>query len=517
MSNMALRPHTAGLSQESIAPIPWGVPSCLQGSVLLGGLFNGALDDVAVNTAWQQSWLGQAVNALRQWITSWVSSSWVGGFLTGVFQGFSVLPVAIGLFFAAACVVGTGKMAAFMVLLTGVALLDGLLMRRCWLNYLTTVDVVVGLYFITAVLATCFSSVQPQSLGGLVKVALFALGYGVFRQCVAFQPKAIGGLLLWLVVLGLWQAGVGYQQLHQHTLSLATWQDPTINPELKLTRIFGTLLPLNPNLLAGFLVPMAGMALHWSGTALYDVLSCFAKTSVVKALVWAAIALVLVWATAATGSRGAYLAIAAMGATVFLVHGHWLFRRPIWPQWWLKVGWLLLAVGALVGVAGLLATSDALRHRVMSIFSMYEDSSIAYRFHVYKASWRMIADNWLVGIGPGNQTFTQIYGLYQTPGFNALGTYSVPLEVWVEQGVLGLMAYVILLVTVLFRWLNAMDTQPSGRVLSLGLACFVALVGVFVYGWFDTVWYRPIVQWQSWLLLACFAALTLTHSREESV
>lgn len=514
----------SGLNQSAIPPTVGGFPQWLDGSSILGGLYRLMVHgDVLVNRVWQQSMLGKIVNTLRDWMYRCVDSSLffkvLGRWAQQVpcLSTIPFLPVAIGLFFLLACLANTGLMAMAMCGLAVLALLDGLIYRRCWLNHLTVIDAWVVLYFASALVATCFSSVQPHSMFGLGKIILFVLGYGVFRQCVAFQPVALRWLLAWLVVLGLWQAGVGYLQLHQQALSLATWQDPNINPELKLTRIFGTLKPLNPNLLAGFLVPVAGMALHWAGVRLYDLLQSISRQTVIMAALWAAIAVMLLWATAATGSRGAYLAIAAMAGTVFMMHGHWLFRRAIWPQWWLKVGWVMLAVGMIVGVLGLLATSDALRHRVMSIFSMYEDSSIAYRFHVYQASWRMIVDNWLLGIGPGNQTFTQIYGLYQTPGYNALGTYSVPLEIWVEQGILGLIAYAGLLLTVLLRWLHGLDSQMNGRLLSLGLACFVALVGVFVYGWFDTVWYRPIVQWESWLLLACFSVVTLTASREERV
>lgn len=146
---------------------------------------------------------------------------------------------------------------------------------------------------------------------------------------------------------------------------------------------------------------------------------------------------------------------------------------------------------------------------------MYEDSSIAYRFHVYQAVWRMIQDNWLFGIGPGNQTFQQVYGLYMVPGYNALGAYSVPLEIWLEQGLLGLLCYVLMIITILFRGLHALDAEMNGHRLSLMMAVFIALMGVWVYGWFDTIWYRPIVQWQCGCLLAMFAALTQSASSSE--
>lgn len=41
----------------------------------------------------------------------------------------------------------------------------------------------------------------------------------------------------------------------------------------------------------------------------------------------------------------------------------------------------------------------------------------------------MFKDNWWIGVGPGNTAFRLAYGLYMKSGFDALGTYCVPLEV----------------------------------------------------------------------------------------
>ena len=53
----------------------------------------------------------------------------------------------------------------------------------------------------------------------------------------------------------------------------------------------------------------------------------------------------------------------------------------------------------------------------------------------------MFKDNWLLGIGVGNQNFREIYGLYMKTGFDALSAYNIYLEIAVESGIFALLAF----------------------------------------------------------------------------
>ncbi len=92
-----------------------------------------------------------------------------------------------------------------------------------------------------------------------------------------------------------------------------------------------------------------------------------------------------------------------------------------------------------------------------------------------------------------------------------MGAYSVPLELTVETGLIGVICYGWLVVTIFrlgWQLLNRLrqSRNPDGIWLIAGLA---TLVGMLVHGLVDTVWYRPQVQLLWWL---CIALVTSFYS-----
>jgi putative inorganic carbon (HCO3(-)) transporter len=89
------------------------------------------------------------------------------------------------------------------------------------------------------------------------------------------------------------------------------------------------------------------------------------------------------------------------------------------------------------------------------------------------------------------------------PGFSALSAYSVPLEICVEQGILGIASFALLMLTVLVNVLLCVDDgrMRSGRKL-FAIAMLVGIIGSVTYGLFDTIWYRPSVNLLFWWMVA---------------
>lgn len=413
------------------------------------------------------------------------------------------LLVGIIALFALQSFASTGLIGAMVVLLFGMVLLAALVFRPKLLNHVTIIDLLVLLFLASAILSTSFSSFFKTSLIGLAKMLTFMSGYVVFRVLSEQGRKPVTILFWSLALLGLGESMVGFYQHAMHIQPLATWSDQSINPELQMDRIFGTLKPSNPNLLAGFLIPCfaasAGLSLLY-----------FKKKTFPLSLVLIGISVLVLYALVLTGSRGGFLAMGTMFLCLFAALGHLIWQdRALAPFKWMKPTWLIVLLISVMAVGGGVLASEKIRTRVASIFAMREDSSISYRFNVYNSAFQMAKDNPIVGIGPGNGTFKLVYGLYMVPGYNALGAYSVPLEIAVEQGLIGLVIFLSLLLVLILRTALALDASTISLERKLLIAALLTgILGSFAYGVFDTIWYRPSVNLLFWFMVASLGRFT---------
>lgn len=355
------------------------------------------------------------------------------------------------------------------------------------------IDITVLIFFAANVVATCASHYLMPAVQGLAKVVIYICSYFYFTAMFRNSPKRKLLLVSVLVLAGVVQSLYGFDQFRNHVQPLATWEDPTV--ESQGTRIFGWLG--NPNLLAGYLIPICPLALALGFSALSSGRFLLAIPPLISSAI-ICVAIVL------TGSRGGYLAIGAAAATIsfMAVARFWMAK----PKARIFIVVLCIAIPILLLLG--LHFVPSFEQRITSIFAGREHSSNSYRINVWIASWRMFLDNWWIGIGPGNVAFRLAYGLYMISGYDALGTYCVPLEVAVECGVVGLAACVLLLVSLFARahisfW-SANPDKSTGLSLEqwLTAGATAALIGLLAQGMVDTVFYRPQVQFIFWLAVA---------------
>lgn len=369
----------------------------------------------------------------------------------------------------------------------------------------STIDLLVLFFLAFNVVAGCASHYFLPSLKGLAKLLVYVGAYFYFVG--AFQ-KETTRRVLWttiaLLLAGSLEALYGLYQYKIGVAPLATWEDPSI--EEKTTRIYGTLR--NPNLLAGYFVPLIPLSLGLAGAAL-EKFGWRRPIFILPAL----ISMLFTLACFLTGSRGGYLGIGAgIGFMALLAIGYLWVKRPSW-----RIAICLLVL--LTPCVFLLALHQfpSYENRILSIFAGREHSSNSYRLNVYVASFKMFLDNWWFGIGPGNQTFRFAYGLYMKSGFDALGTYCVPLEIAVETGLFGLLSFFFLVAATMCRAHLTFWSHNSGfeRWLTAGAAG--GITAIMVHGLVDTVFYRPQVQLIFWLLVAGIVALSIrTKSNQET-
>ena len=267
------------------------------------------------------------------------------------------------------------------------------------------------------------------------------------------------------------------------------------NENQLLSRSFGTLKHSNPNLLGGYLI--VGL----SSVFTFFVFN-FARKDKPRTGIFAGLFVLNIIAIIFTGCRGAYLGLIAFFGLLF--YGLTLYVKKIYGGFKnIKKRYKNIFAVIVATAIGIIALTPSISRRFVSIFHFRADSSISFRLNVYEAAARMFQDNPFLGVGVGNLNFREIYGLYMKTGFDALGSYCVPLEVAVESGIFALLAllafifYAAYKATCMFKDWTA---SFSSRVIIF--ATTLAILSTMAHGLFDTVWYRPQLQIIFWINVA---------------
>ncbi len=338
------------------------------------------------------------------------------------------------------------------------------------------------------ILATGFSPVPIAAAKGLAKLVSYLGVYALMRQLLAAAPPWWDRIVAALLAGELATSVIAIRQLYGDANALARWADPNSVAD-GTVRVYGPLE--NPNLLAGYLIPILPLAV----VALLRWRSWPQRLYAAAALVLGAVALLLSY------SRGGWLGmVAALGVVGLL-----LLLRAIrhWPALWRRLVPLLVLLVSVAVLVVAVTQIEALQVRVMSLFVGREDSSNNFRINVWLAALQMVQERPWLGIGPGNTAFNLIYPLYQQPKFNALSAYSVPLELLVEGGIPALLAGLGLLAASLRKGLAQLRGESSWALPAL--AAVAAIAGLCVQGATDTIFFRPEVQLTGWFCLASLA------------
>lgn len=355
------------------------------------------------------------------------------------------------------------------------------------------------IYFIICFITNFSSSMPMQSLYGFMKTLIYFAFY--FALC-QFLKSNKNFIYILLFVIAMIMSAESIYALAQNTFGLennATWQDLSyVNPENVLTRVYGTLKPFNPNLFAGFLV--AGIS------SILGVGLVLTKTKNYKlGLPFIFLFLISLLAVFLTGCRGAYISLFIMFLGILFASYQVVFNdfnsekiKKIWQ-------WLVASCSAFFVM--FLAFNHSILQRLLSIFILRADSSTSFRMNVYNSSIQMFQDNWLFGIGVGNKVFREIYGLYMLSGFDALSTYCVFLEMAVESGIFALLAYLLFIGSLLFIAIKSFINSNDFNYKVVIFVCAISIIAVMFHGLFDTVYFRPQIQYIFWTMCAILVSM----------
>ncbi|WP_033374222.1 IctB family putative bicarbonate transporter [Spirulina subsalsa] len=357
----------------------------------------------------------------------------------------------------------------------------------------TPIHLAVGVYWCIAVIATAFSDVKSAAFSGLIKLTLFLFMFLLGAQ-VLRSPRLRNWVVAVYLHVSLLVSAYGIRQQYKGVEQLATWNDPTslLAHETRVYSFLG-----NPNLLAGYLITAIALSI----AALFVWRGYLPKTLAGVMLVINLACLFF------TDSRGGWIAALALLITFFLLLRYWFaeYLPTVWRMWLVPMLFGGMTGAILLGIT----LVEPLRLRVMSIFAGREDSSNNFRINVWEAVFRMIGDHPIIGIGPGNDAFKQVYPLYARSGYgDALGAYSIFLETLVEVGWVGFALFLWFgLITFNLGLQQLARLRQTKEVQAFWLmAAIAACAGMLVHGLFDTVWYRPPINTLWWLMVALIAS-----------
>lgn len=351
-------------------------------------------------------------------------------------------------------------------------------------------------YFMIVIISLAGSTLFHLSLKGFFKTFTYMAFYFSLVQYLKNNKNKIPYLLGAIGLSISFEAVTGFLQNFSHVEEISGWQDVSgLNPEEVMTRVYGTLKPYNPNLLGGYFVAgipsLYGLASYFLADKKYK----FAIGGILLAL-FSTLTLFL------TGCRGSYIGMMVIFCGMFAVSAKYLWQN-----------YKTIYLSIVGGVVGLATTAilfvSSLRARVLSIFAMRQDSSNSFRFNVYHSSVDMFKDNWLLGIGIGNQNFREIYGLYMKTGFDALSAYNIFLEIAVESGVFALIAFVGFLVTLVKNSVKFILTSADTKSVIFVATALISICAVCIHGLVDTVFFRPQIQFVFWTMVGIIRTLTI--------
>lgn len=262
--------------------------------------------------------------------------------------------------------------------------------------------------------------------------------------------------------------------LYQYKIGISvqeSWVDRELNPDLK-TRVYSTLE--NPNILAEYLImtiPLT-IALLWNS-----------KNKLNK-LWFLIIGFVQLLCILLTFSRGGWIGI-AFSMVIFAI---FIDRRLI----------LFYLAGALVLVA---VSPEIIMTRIATIGNV-EDSSTAFRFPLWMASFDIIKDYWLTGVGLGPIAFKAIYPNYMRMGITAVHAHNIYLQLFIETGILGFIGFLLFVFSNIRCNLISFAKGIDTKIKRISIAVMSSILGLLVHGLVEYIFFNNKIIMIFWIIMS---------------
>ena len=326
------------------------------------------------------------------------------------------------------------------------------------------------------------SSVTSFAMGNSIKIFMvyfaFVLAYYLTVNAVRTKSQ------LYALISGMLFAGVAVALygIYQHIFGFAegtTWTDTQMFEDIA-TRVVSTFD--NPNVLGEYLLLLIPIAAGY-------ILSRHGSTNKgVSLVVTALLSVCMIY----TYSRGNWIGL----MVAILLFCMFYDGRVVW-------------LGVIFALFVPMLLPDNVITRFMSIGDT-ADTSTSYRVYIWMGSIAMLRDYWISGIGLGSEAFNMIYPFYSYSGIVAPHTHNLYLQVITENGIVGLVVFVALILMYYKMSISSIIRIKGDKMLKATITGLAAgMFGYLVQGMFDNVWYNYRIVFMFYIILALTSCAVL--------
>ena len=339
-------------------------------------------------------------------------------------------------------------------------------------NFKVKIDAFGFFVILMSLVFLIYSATSYASYSSMKIFMIYAVFIGFMFLVVACgsDKKRLKRMIFMFVLSGLFVSIYGiYQNFFGSNIGHA-WVDEEMFSDITV-RVYSTLE--NPNVLGEYLlllIPVCGAMIYASKRLLlrffyFSVMCCAG--------------LCLIY----TQSRGCWVGL-ILAAVIFAF----------------LVDKKLVAVG-IIGIALLpFVLPESIIYRFTSIGNL-GDSSTSYRVNIWLGTIGMIKDYWWMGIGIGTDAFNKVYPFYSYNAAVAYHSHNLYLQILVEMGICGLLAFITTMVVSVKKILVGY-IYGKKNIYSLLCASIIAgLLGFLLQGMFDYSWYNLRVFGIFWMFI----------------
>ncbi len=325
------------------------------------------------------------------------------------------------------------------------------------------------------VLTILFLIYSVTSYASVSSIKVFMI-YAVFI-CFMFvviacgtDKKRLKNMIFVFALSGLFVSAYGiYQNFYGSNIGHA-WIDEEMFSDISV-RVYSTLG--NPNVLGEYLILLIPIC----GAMIYGSEKFISKFFYFSVMGCAGVCLIF------TQSRGCWVGIILIAVIfAFLVD-----KR-------------LVVLGILAMLLLPFVMPESILNRFLSIGNL-GDSSTSYRVSIWLGTIEMLKDYWWMGIGIGTDAFNRVYPYYSYSAVVAEHSHNLFLQIFAETGICGFLTFIVAMMIALKKIIVGYIVGKKNLYSILCASIFAGLLGFFVQGMFDNVWYNHRIFAIFWIVI----------------